>query len=272
MASVQILVVSPPYSSAMTSQSAVDALRHAHREAVQRGRRLERLLDPGGIHARDLDRVDGAQAFAHAQRTLERPLDRHLLVEAEADQQRGGILADEPIRVRVARPLELQGRRRASLPRRVRYRAAASELRRLARDCVHSAHVVARASFRVEATGCAAEQRGRRERPRPAPDRGRRRTLDARSTPRSAPISTRRRKRSRPASPSGFRSGCAATSSTPATSRTSCATASSSVARPRKRRTDHRSPGRLTMRALVFKDFGAVELVDVPKPAHRGAR
>src|SRR3984893_217504 len=89
----------------------VDALRHAHREAVQGGRRLERLLDCGRIHACDLHRVDGAQSFAHTQRTLERPLDRHLLIEAEADQQRGGVLADESIRISVASPLELRGRR-----------------------------------------------------------------------------------------------------------------------------------------------------------------
>src|ERR1022692_1921227 len=55
----------------------IDALRHADREAVERGRRLERLLDPGRVHVRDLDRVNGAQTLAHAQRTLECPLDRH---------------------------------------------------------------------------------------------------------------------------------------------------------------------------------------------------
>src|ERR1700730_2410468 len=83
---------------------------------------------------------------------------------------------------------------------------------------------------------------------------------------RSAPTSTRRRKRWRRANPIAFRSGFAATRSVPATSRTSSAIVSSSDARPRKRRTDHRSAAKLTMRALVFRDFGAVELVDVPKP------
>jgi threonine dehydrogenase-like Zn-dependent dehydrogenase len=34
----------------------------------------------------------------------------------------------------------------------------------------------------------------------------------------------------------------------------------------KKKPTDHHSAGELTMRALVFRDFGVVELVDVPKP------
>src|SRR5580704_19635549 len=69
----------------------VHASRHADRKAMQRRRGLECLLDPGGVHARDLGRVDGAQSLPHAQWTLERPLDRHLLIEAEPDQERCGI-------------------------------------------------------------------------------------------------------------------------------------------------------------------------------------
>src|SRR5580658_2023422 len=87
----------------------VDALRHAHREAVERRRRLKGLLDLGRVHSRDLDWVDRPEPLAHVQRTLEGPFDGYLLIEAEADQQRGGILADELVRRGVASPLELQG-------------------------------------------------------------------------------------------------------------------------------------------------------------------
>ena len=48
---------------------------------------------------------------------VECPLDRHLLVEAESDQERGGVLADEPIRLRVAGPLELRAADAVAVPR-----------------------------------------------------------------------------------------------------------------------------------------------------------
>src|ERR1019366_7241758 len=89
----------------------VDTLRHADRKAVEGRRRLDCPLHGGGINGRNHSRIDGAEPFAHAQRTLERPLDRDLLIEAETDQQRRRILADEAIRVGIACPLKLQGRR-----------------------------------------------------------------------------------------------------------------------------------------------------------------
>ena len=117
----------------------VDALRHAHRKAVERRRSLKRLLHLCRVHASHLDRVDGAQPLAHAQRALEGPLDRHLLIEAESDEQRRGILADESISRRVAGPFEMQGGRGAlchacTVPRRaskLRPTAATAYTRRM---------------------------------------------------------------------------------------------------------------------------------------------
>src|ERR1700680_586524 len=97
----------------------VDPPGHARGEAMQRGRLPERRLDLGGIHARDLGGIDGTQPFLHAQWPLEGPFDRHLLVQAEADQQSGGVLADNSVRVRVTRPLESRLQRTAGHSRTV---------------------------------------------------------------------------------------------------------------------------------------------------------
>jgi hypothetical protein len=74
----------------------VHARRHRSREAMDRG-----LLAEGGVEVGVGERggVDRADAFAHHERTRERLLHGHLLVEREADQERHRVGGDQLVRL-----------------------------------------------------------------------------------------------------------------------------------------------------------------------------
>ena len=79
---------------------------HVVWEAVQRRPLLERVLELGRVNCRDLRRIERADPLAQLQRPGEGLLERHLLVEYEADQQRIGISFEETICSVVARERE----------------------------------------------------------------------------------------------------------------------------------------------------------------------
>ncbi len=65
-----------------------NALGHVAGEAVERRRRPERRVELVGVHRRDPLRVEPADPAAELERTGEGLLQRDLLVEGEADQER----------------------------------------------------------------------------------------------------------------------------------------------------------------------------------------
>ena len=73
---------------------------------MQRGGRAKCSLDLRRIHARNPLGVERAEPLPESQRTHERPLDGHLLVEAEPDEQRRRVFADQPVGLDVTGPLE----------------------------------------------------------------------------------------------------------------------------------------------------------------------
>ena len=74
-------------------------LRHRPREAVDRRGRAERSLEGRGVHAGDCPGVEGADTLSQLERPGERLLDRDLLVDGEADEERERLLRDEPVRL-----------------------------------------------------------------------------------------------------------------------------------------------------------------------------
>ena len=75
------------------------SLRHRTREAVDGRRRPERSLQGRGVHLRDRPGVEGADPLSQLERAGERLLDRDLLVDGEADEERDGLVRDEPVRL-----------------------------------------------------------------------------------------------------------------------------------------------------------------------------
>ena len=72
---------------------------HRPREAVDRGPFAERLLEPSRIHPCDRLRVEGSNPLLQLVRARERRLDRYLLVESEADQERERLAREQLVRL-----------------------------------------------------------------------------------------------------------------------------------------------------------------------------
>jgi ATP-dependent helicase Lhr and Lhr-like helicase len=84
-------------------------LGHRRREAVERRPAPERLLELRRIHVRGRRGVECPAPPPELERRRERPLERHLLVEREPDEQRERLLDEEAICLLVAREAEAVG-------------------------------------------------------------------------------------------------------------------------------------------------------------------